>query len=52
MISVVETDAMFAIAFLIGLVVLCVLAGFYGADSRHDEPDRHRPNLYWRRDSS
>jgi hypothetical protein len=52
MILVAETDDMFAIAFLIGLVALGILAGFYGADSRHDEPDRHRPDLYWRRDSS
>jgi hypothetical protein len=52
MMTVVETGPMFAIAFLIGLVALCVLAGFYGTDSRHDEPDRHRPDLYWRRDSS
>jgi len=47
MLSVVHNEDMFAIAFLIGLLALCVLAGFYGADSRHtDEPDgRHRPNL-------
>ena len=32
---------MFAIVFLIGLVVLCVLAGFYGVDSRHDDVGRH-----------
>jgi hypothetical protein len=43
---------MFAIAFILVLVVLCVLAAFYGADSRHDETGRHRANLYWRRDSS
>jgi hypothetical protein len=52
MMTVAETDVMFAIAFLIGLVALCVLGGLYGADSRHDEPGRHRRNLYWRRDSS
>jgi hypothetical protein len=51
MVAVAETDAMFAIAFLIGLVALCVLGGLYGVDSRPDEPGRHRPNLYWRRDS-
>jgi hypothetical protein len=45
MVRVAHTDVMFAIAFLIGLVALCVLAGFYGADSRHDEPGRHRSNL-------
>jgi hypothetical protein len=36
---------MFAIAFVIGIVALCVLAGFFGADSRHDEPGRHRPTI-------
>jgi hypothetical protein len=36
---------MFAIAFITGIVVLCILAPFYGVDSRHDEPGRHRPTL-------
>ena len=45
MVSVVDNEDMFAIAFLIGLVALCVLAGFYGADSRHDDAVRHRPNI-------
>jgi len=36
---------MFALAFVIGLFALCVLGAFFGADSRHDEPGRHRPNL-------
>jgi hypothetical protein len=37
---------MFEFFFLIGILAVCVLAGFYGVDSRHDEPGRHRPNLY------
>jgi hypothetical protein len=36
---------MFAIAFVIGIAVLCILGAVYGADSRHDEPGRHHPNL-------
>jgi hypothetical protein len=36
---------MFAIALLIGLVAVCVLAGLLGADSRHHESGRNRPNL-------
>jgi hypothetical protein len=45
MVPVVDNGAMFAIFFLIGLLALCVLAGLYGADSRHDEPGHHRPTL-------
>ena len=45
MVPVVDNADMFAIAFVIGIVALCVLAAFYGVDSRHDEPGRHRPNL-------
>ena len=45
MITVAHNGDMFAIAFVIGLLALCVLAAFYGADSRHDESERHRPNL-------
>jgi hypothetical protein len=36
---------MFAIAILIGLLAVCVLGGLFGADSRHHEPGRNRPNL-------
>jgi hypothetical protein len=35
---------MAAIAFLIALVALCVLAAFFGADSRPVEHGRHRSN--------
>lgn len=45
MMEVADTEDMFAIAFLIGLLALCVLAGFYGIDSRHEGPGRHRSNL-------
>jgi hypothetical protein len=45
MVSVADNEDMFAIAFVIGLVALCVLAAFFGADSRHDEPGRHRPTI-------
>jgi hypothetical protein len=45
MLSVVDNTDMFAIAFLIGLVVLCVLAAFYGADSRHDDAVRNHRNI-------
>jgi hypothetical protein len=45
MVSVVDNKDMFAIAFLIGLVVLCVLAGFYGVDSRHDDVVRNHRNI-------
>ena len=37
---------MFLIAFLIAVVGICVLAAFYGVDSRPVEHGRHRPNLY------
>jgi hypothetical protein len=36
---------MFALIFLVGILVVCVLAAFYGVDSRHDEPGRHHPTL-------
>jgi hypothetical protein len=36
---------MVAIIFLIGILALCLLAPFFGADSRHDEPARHQRNL-------
>jgi len=35
---------MAAILVLIALVAVCVLAAFYGVDSRFDEPAHHRPN--------
>jgi hypothetical protein len=50
--KVAETSGMFAIAFLIALLALCVIAGLSGAHSRHDESDRHRADLFWRKDSS
>ncbi len=31
---------MTAIAIVIGIVALCVLSAFYGADSRYDRPGR------------
>ena len=45
MVSVVDNEDMFAIAFIFGLVALCVLGAVFGADSRHDEPGRHRPTI-------
>ena len=45
MVTVVDNGDMFAIAFVIGIVALCILAAFYGADSRHDEPGRHHPTI-------
>jgi hypothetical protein len=45
MVSVADNADMFAIAFVIGIVALCILGAFFGTDSRHDEPGRHRPNL-------
>jgi hypothetical protein len=45
MVSVADNEDMFAIAFIAGLLALCILAGFYGADSRHDDAARNRPNL-------
>jgi hypothetical protein len=45
MVPVVDTEDMFAIAFLIGLVVLCVLAAFKGVDSRHDDVVRNHRNI-------
>jgi len=40
MIHVADNEDMFAIAFIAVLVVACVLAGFYGVDSRVDERAR------------
>ena len=40
-----DTTTMFTIIFLIGLIALCLLAPFFGADSRYDESDRHRSNF-------
>lgn len=34
------------IAIFIAVVGICVLAAFYGVDSRPAEHGRHRPNLY------
>ena len=45
MVTVVDNGDMFAIAFVIGIVALCILAAFYGADSRYDEPGRHHPSI-------
>jgi hypothetical protein len=45
MVSVADNADMFAIAFVIGLAVLCILGAVYGKDSRHDESTRHHPNL-------
>jgi len=45
MVPVVDNEDMFAIAFLVGILALCILAGFYGADSRHDGASRNHPNL-------
>lgn len=45
MVPDVDTVGMFALFFLIGLLAVCVLAAFYGADSRYDEPGRHHPTL-------
>jgi len=45
MIANVDTRRMFTIIFLIGILALCLLAPFFGADSRHDEPGRHHRNL-------
>jgi len=40
MIHVADNEGMFAIAFIAFLVVACVLAAFYGTDSRLDERAR------------
>jgi hypothetical protein len=45
MITVADNVDMIALLLFAGLIAVCVLAGLYGADSRHDEPDRHRANL-------
>ena len=47
MVSVADNEDMFAIAFILGLLALCILAGFYSSDSRHTDEHghRHRPNI-------
>ena len=45
MVQMVDDVVMFEAIFLIGLLVVCVLSAFFGVDSRHDEPARHRTNL-------
>ena len=45
MVTVADNADMFAIAFVIGIVALCILGAVYGTDSRHDESRRHHPNL-------
>ncbi len=36
---------MIAILFLLGVLAVCVLGAVYGADSRHGDTGRSRPNL-------
>jgi hypothetical protein len=36
---------MIAIAFLVGLIAVCVLGAVYGADSRHVDTGHSRRNL-------
>jgi len=45
MIALGDDVVMFELIFLVFILAICVLAGFFGVDSRHDEPGRHRPNL-------
>ena len=45
MVAAPDNGYMFAVALLIILLAVCILAGFYGADSRHDESRRHTPNF-------
>jgi hypothetical protein len=45
MVPVVDNEDMFAIAFIIGLLALCVLGAIYGTDSRHDNATRNHPNI-------
>jgi hypothetical protein len=45
MIAKVDTGCMVTFVFLIAILALCLLAPFFGADSRHDEPARHHRNL-------
>jgi hypothetical protein len=45
MISEGDDRGMIALFLLLGLLALCVLSVRYGADSRFDEPNRHRRNL-------
>jgi hypothetical protein len=45
MVAVVDNEDMFAIAFIIGLVAICVLGAIYGTDSRHDGASRNHPNI-------
>ena len=41
----VDNGNMFEAIFLIGILAICVLSAFYGADSRHDDSRHHRANL-------
>jgi len=45
MIALGDDVVMFELIFLIFILAICVLAAFFGVDSRHDEPGRHHPNL-------
>jgi hypothetical protein len=45
MVARVDNGDMFAILFIAGLLALCILAAFFGVDSRPYEPNHHRPNL-------
>jgi hypothetical protein len=45
MIPLPDNRVMFALLLLAVLLAVCVLAGFYGADSRRDEYRRNHPNL-------
>jgi hypothetical protein len=36
-----DNTSMFTIIFLIGIFAVCLLAPFFGADSRYDERGRH-----------
>ena len=40
-----DNGDMTLIIFLIALVALCILAGFYGVDSRPHDERRHRSNF-------
>ena len=42
MIADADNRGMFAIAFITGLLILCVLGAIYGVDSRRDEHVRNR----------
>jgi len=45
MVAGVDDESMIGILVLIAVLVALGLSVFAGADSRHDEPGRHRPNL-------